>query len=146
MTFVVAFDGSPLAEAALGRAATYADMASESVIAVAVVPDSARYAREHDWIEETEDFEADAVVARLDEQATTVAPSASFRAESIGPAAPGQVATRLRKVAREVDASVVFIGSENAGRLVIPITSVGGAVAADAAYDVHVVRRPATGQ
>ena len=140
MTFVVAFDGSPLAEAALRRASEYADLSSESVVALAVIPDSVRYAREHGWLDENEDFELEVVAKRLGEQAKEIAPGASFRAEAVGSTAPGQVATRIRKVAKEESASVAFIGSENAGRLVIPITSVGGAVAADAGYDVHVVR------
>jgi hypothetical protein len=45
-------------------------------------------------------------------------------------------------VIRECDASLVFVGSDNAGRMVTSISSVGGSVAADTAYDVVVVRNP----
>jgi len=34
----------------------------------------------------------------------------------------------------------VFLGSDNAGRVVTPVTSVAGTVADDAEYDVHIVR------
>jgi hypothetical protein len=52
------------------------------------------------------------------------------------------VANRVRDVARSVDASIVFLGSENAGRLVTNLTSVGSSIAADSAYDVVIVRHP----
>jgi hypothetical protein len=43
-------------------------------------------------------------------------------------------------VAREEDASMVFLGSENAGHLVSAVGSVGSTVATDEAYDVVIVR------
>ena len=43
-------------------------------------------------------------------------------------------------MARDEDASVVFIGSDNAGSLVSSVSSVGSTVAADEAYDVFIVR------
>ena len=41
---------------------------------------------------------------------------------------------------READASMVFIGSENAGNLVTAVSSVGAHVAANDQYDVVIVR------
>ena len=58
-----------------------------------------------------------------------------------GSATGGTVANTIRRVAREVDAGVGFLGSENAGRIVVPVSSVGGSVASDTTYDVHLVRR-----
>jgi hypothetical protein len=43
-------------------------------------------------------------------------------------------------MAREEDASMVFLGSENSGHLVSAVSSVGPSVAADEAYDVVIVR------
>jgi hypothetical protein len=43
-------------------------------------------------------------------------------------------------VAREVDASMVFVGSDNAGRLVSSLSSVGDTVVAEGSYDVVIVR------
>ncbi|MFB6102854.1 MAG: hypothetical protein ABEJ73_09840 [Haloplanus sp.] len=55
-------------------------------------------------------------------------------------ATPGTIASQIRSIARDADASMVFIGSENAGRLVTSLSSVGETVAADDAYDVVIVR------
>jgi hypothetical protein len=52
------------------------------------------------------------------------------------------VVRTIRSVAQEVGATIVFIGSENAGRVSTPVTSVGAPVSADPRYDVHIVRHP----
>ena len=142
MTFLVPYDGSELAEAALVRADEYAEALAEDVTVVSVVPESKRYAREKEWVDAGEPFEVREVIADLHRQVTGLSPEASFRSERVdGSATGGTIANALRRVARDVDASVVFLGSENAGRIVVPIASVGGSVAADARYDVHLVRR-----
>jgi nucleotide-binding universal stress UspA family protein len=148
MTLVVPFDGSELAEAALVRATEFGNVFHEDVLAVSVIPKgNADYARERGWVDGTEEFELESVVARLHEQVTGLCPSADFRHKVVGRTAPpGTIAKRLRTVAREEDASMVFVGSENAGRIVVGVSSVGGTVAADESYDVVVVRsrQPAT--
>ena len=144
MTFVAPFDGSRLSRAALVRADEYATALDEAVTAISVVPASRRYAIEKGWIAEDEDFDARAVVSDLHRAAAKLAPGASFRGERIdGAAREGTIAKRIRKRAVEEDASVVFVGSENAGRIVVSVTSVAGSVAADESYDVHIVRRRA---
>lgn len=158
MSYMVPFDGSALSEAALAKARLYAVALDEApadlkpsifsegplvVVAVAIVPDSARYAREMDWLDEGEEFSTRRVVERLHEQVTEIDPSAEFRFERVDAAAgAGTISNRLRKKAAELGAAVVFIGSENAGRIVTPVTSVSASVAADRDYDVHIVRRP----
>ena len=142
MTFVVPFDGSELAEAALVRAAEYGRGVDQDVVAVSVVPTGRGYALGKGWIDRDEEFVRDDVVADLHRAVTRRVPSASFQARRVGDRpAPGTVATELRRAAKEYDASVVFIGSDNAGRIVVSISSVGGSVVADDAYDVHIVRR-----
>jgi hypothetical protein len=47
----------------------------------------------------------------------------------------------VREVAAELDVTIIFIGSENAGRVSTPVTSVGDPISTDAKYDVHIVRR-----
>lgn len=147
MTLVVPFDGSKLAEAALVRATEFATVFEESVLAVTVIREgNTEYAREQGWIEADEEFEMDSVLAELREQVTELSPSAEFRHQVVDRYAPnGTIARRIRKVAREADASMVFLGSENAGHLVVGMSSVGRSVAADEAYDVVIVRhrRPA---
>jgi nucleotide-binding universal stress UspA family protein len=142
MTLVVPFDGSKLAEAALVRAVAFGNVFDEIVLAVSVIPKrNAQYARERGWLEQDEEFEMESVISTLHEQVTDLCPSADFRHKLAGRyASAGSIAKRLRKVARKEDASMVFIGSENAGRLVTAMSSVGSTVATDDAYDVVIVR------
>lgn len=142
MTFLVPYDGSELAKAALVRADEYAAALDEDVTVVAVVPEGKRYAREKGWIGPGEAFEVREVVRDLHREVTDLSPEASFRSTRVdGSATAGTVANAIRRVARDVDAGVVFLGSEDAGRIVVPVSSVGGSVASDAGYDVHIVRR-----
>jgi nucleotide-binding universal stress UspA family protein len=142
MTLVVPFDGSSLAEAALVRATEFGTVFDEDVLAVSVLPKgNTKYAREQGWIGQNEEFDRESVISTLHEQVTDLCPSADFRHKVVGRyAKAGTIAKRLRKVAREEDASMVFIGSENAGRLVTAVSSVGGTVATDESYDVVIVR------
>lgn len=142
MTLVVPFDGSDLAEAALVRATEFGNVFDEDVLAVSVIPKgNTNYAREHNWIGQDEEFDVESVVSTLHEQVTDLCPSADFRHKVVDRYAPsGSISKRLRKVAREEDASMVFLGSENAGHLVSAVSSVGSSVAADEAYDVVIVR------
>jgi hypothetical protein len=43
-------------------------------------------------------------------------------------------------VAQDEGATVLFVGSENAGRVSTPVSSVGDPVSEDPRYDVHIVR------
>lgn len=142
MTLLVPFDGSELAEAALVRAAEFGHVFDEDVLAVSVIPDGdTDYASEHGWIDEGEEFDLKTVVSTLHEQVTDLCPSANFRHTVVDRYAPaGSIAKRLRKIARDEDASMVFLGSENAGHFVTTVSSVGQTVAADEAYDVVIVR------
>ncbi|WP_265109941.1 universal stress protein [Halosolutus halophilus] len=143
MTFVVPFDGSELAEAALVRAVEYATALDEDVVAVSVVPERKRYAREKGWIEENESYDVDAVVARLREQVRTLAPDATFEYERIREFPPeSKLAGHIERLALDHDPSVVFLGSDNVGRVVTPLTSVGVHIAAEESYDVFIVRQP----
>ncbi|MCO8268673.1 universal stress protein [Haloferax sp. AB510] len=139
--YLVAYDGSRLANAALDSAAQFASATGHDVLAVAVVPDDSAYAVEAGWVPSREVFDRQTVVGELHKTAVDIAPSASFQAVSVGKnPAPGNIVSKLRTVASETDATVIFVGSENAGRVVVPLVSVGGNVASDDAHDVHIVR------
>ncbi|WP_254530826.1 universal stress protein [Natrinema gelatinilyticum] len=141
MTFVVPFDGSVLAEAALVRAIEYGDALDEDVTVVSVIPERTRYAREKGWIGEDEEYDIPAVVDRLRDQVRSIAPDATFAYERIREFPPeSQLADHIERLVLEHDPSVVFLGSDNVGRVVTPLTSVGVHVAADEAYDVLIVR------
>lgn len=156
MTYMVPFDGSKLSEAALLKARLHAIALSNAppgirqeviqdkpfdVIAVSVVPESARYAREMDWITEDEDFRSRVVIERLHQQVTDLDPSAEFQFFRVdGAATSGTISARLREKADEIEPDLVFVGSENAGRIITPITSVAGGVTAKQSYDVCIIR------
>lgn len=157
MTYLVPYDGSELAKSALVRARLHAIALDEApsdvrkhvfreepleVVAVSIVPDSARYAREKGWIRDDEEFRTRHVVERLHREVTDLDPSASFQFERVdGEATAGTISRRLQRKAGELNATMVFIGSKNAGRIITPLTSVGGGVAAEQDYDVCIVRR-----
>ena len=142
MTLVVPFDGSELAEAALVRAVEFGNAFDEDVLAVSVIPkEDTKYAREHGWITRDEEFDMESIISTLHQQVTDLCPSADFRHKVVDQYAPsGSIAKRLRKVARKEDASMVFLGSENAGSLVTAVSTVGATVAAEESYDVVIVR------
>lgn len=142
MTLLAPFDGSELAEAALVRATEFGTVFDEDVLAVSVVPDgNAKYARERGWIGPNDPFDRQAVVSTLHEQVTALCPSADFRHVMVDRyARPGTIAERIRTIAKREDAAMVFVGSDNAGHLVTKVSSVGGSVAANEAYDVVIVR------
>ncbi len=143
MSFVVPFDGSELAEAALVRAVEYATALDEDVVAVSVVPERKRYARQKGWIEPDESYDVDAVIDTLREQIESLAPDVTFDYERIREFPPEEeIADHIERLALEYDPSVVFLGSENVGSVVTPLTSVGAHLAAEDAYDVFVVRQP----
>jgi nucleotide-binding universal stress UspA family protein len=116
MSLVVPFDGSPLSKAALVRAVQF-----ETVL------------------DEDESFDAETVASRLRAQTTELAPDATFHPVFVGKHSPsGTIALRIRRFAQEHDASILFVGSENAGRLVSSVT-VGRTVAGDRSYDTFIV-------
>ncbi|WP_293033143.1 universal stress protein [Natronococcus sp.] len=143
MTFVVPFDGSELAATALVRALEYGRALEEDVVAVSVVPERKRYAREKGWIDDEEPFDPERIVATLRDQVRELAPEASFDAERLREFPPeDRLATHIERLVLEHEPSVVFLGSDNVGRVVTPLTSVGVHLAAEDAYDVFVVRHP----
>ena len=92
-----------------------------------------------------ESYDPDEVASALEAQVNKTSPGATFRCErpedvsSVASVSTDVVRT-IRVVAQAVDATVVFIGSENAGRVSTPVTSVGAPVSEDPRYDVHIVR------
>lgn len=142
MTIVVPFDGSDLSEAALCRAAELDEALGETLLAVTVVPmGNVDYARERDWLGPTEPFDARTIRSRLEGYVEDCSPDAEFRMETVDRfAQSGTIANRLRRIARDENASMVCLGSENAGRIVTAVSSVGSSVASDDAYDLFIVR------
>lgn len=140
MTYLVAYDGSALSETALRRATTFAEATDERVVVVSVVPTDDALAEEYGLVGDGEYDPAEAA-DRLGEAVGDVAPAAEFRAESVDAyAGKGLIAREITRAASREDASVVFVGSDDAGRIVQPISSVGGAVTSEGDFDVYVAR------
>lgn len=145
MVLLVPFDGSDLSKAALRRAAEFSEYIDEPVIALSIVPEEPEYAIERGWIESGDTYDPESIAGEMREQVEAVAPEAEFRREipedvSSMASVTTDVVRAIRQVAHEVDASIVFIGSENAGRVSSPVCSVGAPVSEDPEYDVHIVR------
>ncbi|WP_436935892.1 universal stress protein [Halovenus marina] len=140
MTLVVPFDGSDLSRAALVRAVQFDAVLDEGVLVMSVIPkNNAEYARTRGWIDESEPFDAETVVSYLRNEVAQLAPEAEFHYEYTDRYAPtGTIASRIRRFAKANEASIVIIGSRNAGRIVSAIT-VGQSVAGDRAYDTMIV-------
>lgn len=141
MTLVVPFDGSELAKTALVRAAQFDEILDEGIATISVIPtENTKYARARGWLGDEEPFDGKTIVNHLREQVQEIAPAAEFEYTVVYRyAGAGEIASKIRKFARQNEASIVFIGSENAGRILRSVSSVGGTVATDRAYDTMVI-------
>jgi nucleotide-binding universal stress UspA family protein len=140
MALVVPFDGSELSKTALVRAAQFDTVLDQGVVVVSVVPrNNVPYARERGWIGPNESFNSDAIVDALRESVDKIAPNAEFHHISVGRNSPsGTIANKIRKFARDNEASIVFVGSRDAGRIASSL-SVGSSVTSDRSYDTLIV-------
>lgn len=146
MTLLAPYDGSELSKAAIRRATEFADYRGEEVVVLTVVPEDEGFALERGWIREGERYDPADVEDRFREEVAAVAPEATFRVErpessaSLAATTINDITRTIREVARQLDASIVFVGSDNAGRVSTPVTSVGSPISEDPEYDVHIVR------
>ncbi|MGM0397713.1 MAG: universal stress protein [Halobacteriota archaeon] len=141
MHFVVAYDGTPITDAALARARTVAEGVDGAVTAVTILPQgNTAYARERGWIGDDEPWERDSILDGLRNSVDSVAPSATFVFRMVDRYAPrGKIGRVLRTTAETADVDVLVIGTENAGRVFTTLTTVTQSVA-NGTYDLHVVR------
>jgi nucleotide-binding universal stress UspA family protein len=147
MTLLVPYDDSTLSRAALRRAAEFASFADEDLLALVVIPDEPEYAYRHGWLDPEDTFDVGVIERKIRQEITDTAPAADVRVEFVENTEPTAdtttvVVRTIKQVAADVDARIVFIGSQNAGRVTTPLASVGSPIAGDARYDVHIVRHP----
>jgi nucleotide-binding universal stress UspA family protein len=142
MAFVIPFDGAARTKAALNRASNLSESVDESLLAVTAIPDgNATYARQMGWLASDEPFNFNTVESRLRAEVNEIAPEAQFETLQVYKRAKGsRIAKPIRKFAKEHDASMVFVGSDSAGRLVTAQSSVGGRICTDRNYDVSIIR------
>lgn len=141
MTIIVPFDGTDISASALDRAVELGGALDEQIEVVTVVPKgNEQFARDRGWLD-GEGYDHETVKARLSRQVRRLAPGSSFEILTVGPyAPPGTIANRIRRYAKARDATLVVVGSENAGRISTNLSSVAGTVATERAYDVLIVR------
>lgn len=140
MRFFVPYDGSELARAALERAMTLAASSGDVFIAT-IIPSDRDYAIECGWLDSDETFDAGRIEQRLQDQVAEAAPNARFYCKFVRSyASAGNIATHLRDIATEIDADVVFLGSENVGSIAAPVSSIGTNVATRVPYDIYLVQ------
>ena len=141
MTLFAPYDGTPLSTAALDRATDLATQTDEPLVAATVIPRERCVAVDHGWLADDEAFDPERIVARLTDCVSAVAPEADYRTQYVeGRLSSGAIARKLRDIARDVDASVVVMGTENVGRTVPPASTVSGKVAARLDTDLYVVQ------
>jgi nucleotide-binding universal stress UspA family protein len=137
MVFLVPFDGSPLAEAALDRAVTYAAAMDTDVVAVSFIPTGADYAERRQRVDPHEDFAVETAASDLRRKIEEATDDAELRYDDVSAQSASEFSKLVRGVARDVDATVVFLGSDDTDNIVVPM----GEAAAGDSYDVHIVRR-----
>lgn len=136
MTYLVAFDGRGRSTAALRRAAALAEETGARLVVGSVLPSDDALAASCDLLEDGE-YDPSGAADRLRRAAHEVAPDATFRTERIDTyAGKGRIADRLRRLAFDESADLVFVGTDGAGRVVRHLSRVDDG----AEYDVFVVR------
>lgn len=135
MVFLVPFDGSSRAHGALDRAVAYGAAIDRDVVAVSYVPTGANFAERRRWVDPSEDFAADTVASDLQRKIEEATDDAEVHYENERAYSPvGGLSREVRQTALDVEATAVFVGCADDGRVVVPIDD-----GADA-FDVHVVR------
>ncbi len=147
MVLLVPYDDSSLSRTALLRARQFGSTREEPVVALVVLPEDVDYVRDRGWIDPNEPFDRDRIKRGLEVAVDRIAPAATVRVESpVGgderASVTSDIVRTIRQVATELDPEILFIGSENAGRVATPVTSVGSPLSEDHGYDVHIVRQP----
>ncbi len=146
MTLLAPYDGTELSRTAVQRATEFASYRDEPVVVLTVIPDDREFAIERDWIDNDESYDPTKVEDRFRAEIADVAPEATFRIErpdepsAVAATTHDEIIRTIRTVATEIEPSVLFIGSDNAGRISAPPNSVGSPISTDADYDVHIVR------
>ncbi|MFC7077504.1 universal stress protein [Haloarcula halophila] len=137
MVFLVPFDGSPLAKAALDRAVTYAAAMDTDVVAVSFVPTGSDYVERRRRVDPHEDFAVENAANDLQRKIEETTDDAELRYDDVSAQSASEFSEMVKRVARDVDATVVFLGSDDTDNIVVPV----GEAAAGDSYDVHIVRR-----
>jgi nucleotide-binding universal stress UspA family protein len=141
MVFLVPFDGSPVSEAALARAIEHGRALEQEVVAVSFVPTGTEYAERRKWVHPDEEFAAETASAALRRKIEEATDEAERTFTESGAQSPGGLTDHVRRVARDVDASVLFVGTDDTEDTENPgLPTPFGEVGNGGDYDVYLVR------
>lgn len=140
MVFLVPFDGSNTSKAALERAVEHGEAMNQDVVAISLVPTGSEYAIRRKWIHPDDDFATETARNELERKIDEATGESERNFDDPAASAPQDgIAERIRRVADEVDASVLFVGTSDPPRT-DGVHTPFGSIAQDAEYDVHIVR------
>jgi len=136
MVFLVPFDGSSCAHAALDRAVTYGAAVDRDVVAVSYVPTGDDYAERRRWVDPSEDFATDTVASDLRRKIEEATDDAEVNFENESAYSPR--AASLTRYARPRWTSTPPSSSSARPTTVVIVVPIDGD---GDEFDVHVVRR-----
>ena len=139
MVFLVPYDGSSVSEVALDRAVEHGKALEEEVLAVTFVPTGSDYAARRKWIQPSEEFAIDSARAELKRKIEEMTDDTERNYLDNGASVENGVGEHIRRIAHEIDASTVYVGTsdeadENG------LTTPFGELDNREQYDVHLVR------
>ncbi len=135
MVFLVPYDGSSPARAALERAVEYGTPLDRDVVAVSYIPTGNSYAERRQWVDPEDEFPFETVTQDLERKIEEATDDTELRYTDVSAHSPaGGFSEEVRQTASDVDATVLFVGSDDED-VVVPVGE-----GTDEEYDVHVVR------
>lgn len=139
MVFLVPYDGSSVSEAALDRAVEYGKALEKEVVAVTFIPTGSEYAERRKWIQPAEDFAIESARAELKRKIEETTDESERNYLDSGATVENGVGEHIRRVANEVDAEAVYVGTVDEDEETQYRTPFGE-ITTNESYDLHLVR------
>ncbi len=139
MVFLVPYDGSPVSKAALSRAVEHGSALDEEIVAVAFIATGSDYTERRVWISPSEDFALESAQNELERKIGEATDDAERNFTDTTATSPQDLDAHIERVAGEVDASVLFVGTSKNGET-SGLTTPFGTVEQQGDFDVHLVR------
>jgi len=139
MVFLVPYDGSSVSEAALDRAVEHGKALEKEVVAVTFVPTGSEYAERRKWIQPENDFAIDSARAALKRKIEETTDESERNYLDSGATVENGAGNHIRRVAHEVDASAVYVGTVGEDEETEYRTPFGE-ITTNESYDLHLVR------
>lgn len=136
MVFLVPYDGSSPARAALERAVEYGAALDRDVVAVSYIPTGNSYAERRQWVDLDDEFPLESVTQDLERKIEEATDDTELQYTDVSAHSPsGGFSAEVHQTAADVDAAVLFVGSDDDEDVVVPVGE-----ETDEEYDVYIVR------